>query len=593
MNFVRKFYKRHSNQGCWKVGFGRRVPTKIKGLVNALPEIYQPIFGHNELSTSARRPSLDRLAEISAVHTALHQTLARPVRVLDLGCAQGFFSLSLASQGAKVSGVDNLDSNIAVCLGLAETNPTLDVRFTLADAETVIAELGTNQYDLILALSLFHHVCYTKGQQAARELLGSLANKVAAVFYEPALASEPAYWASAQPTNPRALVADFAFVHAVARHSTHLSEIERPLLFCSNQYWYLGGTLCRFENWTDKQHEAAEQIYAGTRRYYFTDTQIAKYFLLEGPTAALNQTELTGEIDFLSARPAKPLDWPRIVAGEIGEDVGWLVRELIQGNRLSELIADQSAFDSTKIIGSILDELATLEESGLYHNDVRIWNIIVRPDGQASLIDYGSITTTKNDVSWPYDVYLSFLLFVREVLAGQLVRAIPTRPPLLSPMHLPEPFRTWALHIWGQPINTWSFGLFRQTYQSLLLSPQHSSAGAPARSSKVAMQYTAIESNLDLLGQQQQLIWNEVHRLKSEISQHRGPSDEVISLLCAIQSASDRLNSLMAAREIIREYQADIERQLTEAQASNAALTAELERVKEELERLGAMRSSG
>jgi chromosome segregation ATPase len=107
------------------------------------------------------------------------------------------------------------------------------------------------------------------------------------------------------------------------------------------------------------------------------------------------------------------------------------------------------------------------------------------------------------------------------------------------------------------------------------------------------MQYTAIESNLDLLGQQQQLIWNEVRRMKSEISNHRGPSDEMISLLCAIQSASDRLNSLMAARETIRDHQAEIERQLTEAQASNAALTAELERMKEELARLGAMRSSG
>ena len=88
-------------------------------LVSDLPEIYQAIFGHPDISQETSRACIDRLDKIAEVHDALSTRLGRPLRILDMGCAQGFFSLSLAARGAEVHGVDFLDTNILVCQALA------------------------------------------------------------------------------------------------------------------------------------------------------------------------------------------------------------------------------------------------------------------------------------------------------------------------------------------------------------------------------------------------------------------------------------------------------------------------------------------
>ncbi|MDP1491552.1 kinase, partial [Klebsiella pneumoniae] len=78
--------------------------TNTHKLVSELPEIYQTIFGHPEWDGDAARDCNERLALISEQYDSLSRELGRPLRVLDLGCAQGFFSLSLASKGASVLG---------------------------------------------------------------------------------------------------------------------------------------------------------------------------------------------------------------------------------------------------------------------------------------------------------------------------------------------------------------------------------------------------------------------------------------------------------------------------------------------------------
>lgn len=73
--------------------------SKLSELVNALPEFYQPIYGHGEWDDKPLRNCKDRLLIIEKIYDDLSKKLERPLRVLDLGCAQGFFSLSLAVRG--------------------------------------------------------------------------------------------------------------------------------------------------------------------------------------------------------------------------------------------------------------------------------------------------------------------------------------------------------------------------------------------------------------------------------------------------------------------------------------------------------------
>src|SRR3989338_4076883 len=126
----------------------------ISNLVSNPPEVYHPIYGHPELSGQVSRPCQDRLEKIAQAHDALQRLLGRPLNVLDLGCAQGCFSLSLAERGASVHGVDYLDKNIAVCSALAQAQPHLKASFETGRVEDAIACLEPGQYDLVLGLSV-------------------------------------------------------------------------------------------------------------------------------------------------------------------------------------------------------------------------------------------------------------------------------------------------------------------------------------------------------------------------------------------------------------------------------------------------------
>ena len=207
--------------------------STIDALVKALPEVYQPIFGHPEFSPHASRQSEDRLAYIVAIHDALAERLGRRVRVLDLGCAQGFFTLNLAARGAIVHGVDFADANIAVCRALAGEHPHFDAVFEFGRIEDVIPRLPAGSIDLVLGLSVFHHIVFQSGIASTRQLIAWIAERAGVGVFEMALPSEPLYWAAAQPGDPRVLLSGYGHVYEMARHGTHLSTVARPLYIAS------------------------------------------------------------------------------------------------------------------------------------------------------------------------------------------------------------------------------------------------------------------------------------------------------------------------------------------------------------------------
>lgn len=75
------------------------ISPELNTAVNALPELYQPIYGHEEWDNKSLRNCRDRLPDIEKIYDTLSEKLQRPLRVLDLGCAQGFFSFNLANRG--------------------------------------------------------------------------------------------------------------------------------------------------------------------------------------------------------------------------------------------------------------------------------------------------------------------------------------------------------------------------------------------------------------------------------------------------------------------------------------------------------------
>ncbi|SMQ94169.1 methyltransferase domain-containing protein [Xanthomonas fragariae] len=447
----------------------------ISALVTALPEKYQPIFGHPELSEGSSRGCEDRLTLIAQCAKLMQDALGRPLRVLDLGCAQGFFSLSLAADGHRVHGVDFLDRNIALCQALARDNSALEATFEHATVEEVIERLEDRAYDLVLGLSVFHHLVHAQGIARVNGLCQKLADSTEAGIFEMALREEPLYWAGSLPSEPAELLAGYAFTRLLSRQTTHLSAIARPLYFASSRFWYVDEVVGKFDSWSSESHAHGMGTHQYSRRYYFGGGVFVKKMTLGmGDRAQINFKEFRNEVDFLR-NPPDGYGAPRLIAALDDRFDLFLAREMMKGRLLSELIDDETLYDADRVVSELLDQLVALERARLYHNDVRCWNVLMTQDGHAVLIDYGAISPEATDSSWLDDPLLAFLITVKEILERRIVPTSPSREPALDLMSLPFRYRNAFVRLFGRARARWTF----QELQDNLASPEPVSDEVP------------------------------------------------------------------------------------------------------------------
>jgi O-antigen chain-terminating methyltransferase len=527
----------------------------ITNLVAALPEIYQPIYGHPELSERVSRQSADRLETIVGVYRALELHLHRAPRVLDLGCAQGYFCLALGALGADVTGIDNLQANIDVCQALAREHPEQKPRFQVCDIEGYLQQIAADQFDVVLGLSVFHHLVHQHGVDTVAGWLDILAKKTACSIVELALRDEPLYWAAAQPADERELLCHFAFAIELGRYPTHLSEIARPLLFASNQLWYVDGKVHPFDRHSKQSHAFAGNAHAGTRSYYFSHGQLAKHYRLVEPLILPNRKEFDVEIALLANRPKKLAFLPKLLAHSKSEHDLMLVREALKGELLLNLMLEGKHYAAEKIIGDVLQQLSALESLGLFHSDVRAWNVLIEDDGGAFLIDYGSISRDREDCVWPQDLILSFFIFVHEVATGKCEPPIPQRQPFISPFNLPEPYLRWAREVWKLPKPKWTFAQLRKLWKATL-------KGTVSMSSNTGTEQwmAEIERNLDHLNTRSRQIESEIRSREdsvqnamketlSLIQTQTAREKESTEIILRLQEEIARLSATLAARE--------------------------------------------
>lgn len=454
----------------------------ISELVAALPEIYQPIYGHAEYNAVAARDCAERLRHIVGAYEQLAAQLGRPLKVLDLGSSQGFFSFQLAARGATVQGVDFLAANVAICRGLALEHPELAVTFEVGRIEEFLPRVQVGQYDLVLGLSVFHHLIHEMGTEPVERLLGSLAGKVYAGIFELALAQEPLYWGPAQPAEPSLILAQFPFVHELSQIGTHLSEITRPLYYASNTFWYLNGQMGKFGIWKTDSHALARDTHFGTRRYFYGEGVFIKLCRLnQGERDAINIQEHETAIHFLENPPAG-FKAPKLILHGRNPHELWQVRESLPGELLLDFIQQGIPYDAHRVLRDLLRELTLLEQAGLYFTDLRTWNIIIYDHGtNARLIDYGAIGTEPKDCSAVSNLYVNFFIFVHELLARQIENPFQNRAANINPQQLPPPYCAWAQAFWAAPETAWSFQFLTELFAKMCPSGDADSAESTPR----------------------------------------------------------------------------------------------------------------
>lgn len=438
--------------------------TALGVLVSRLPEVYQPIFGHPEYASMASRSCEDRLSVIRKIYLSLAEREGRPLRVLDLGCAQGFFSLSLSAIGAVVTGVDYSQENIDVCNKLAQENPLFKVEFRLDSIDTVVDNLEHGQYDLVFGLSVFHHLIYEHGLSYVRTLFDKLSLAVESGFFEFALSNEPLYWAASQPDRPRDLLGSYAFSHRLSCHVTHLSNIQRPMYFASGKYWLIDFKLGLIDEARHVSHCFENGFHKGTRTYIISDDFFVKFLRFDGDNREQNKKEYHREVSFLLS-PPRDFPSPALLAYGENEEEGWVVRNFVRGRLLSDILnEDAVVLDNNVVVGDLLSQLATLESAGLFHSDVRSWNVLITSDGRARLIDFGAISEFIEDGDDRYGQILSVINTLREIVEKYFGGQNSQRPKFVSPAHFSGRFARWLKSLWLIPSYRWSFQLLNQIY---------------------------------------------------------------------------------------------------------------------------------
>lgn len=489
-----------------------------------------------ELSPQVPDPGPERLAQLLQVHDALRSLLGRPLRVLDLGCSQGEISLCLAERGALVSGIDGLAANIALCQALAGQHPQLQLSFVVGRVDETLAGLGADQYDLVLGLGVWDPLIDGLGEGEVRGLLTRVAGHSGALVVDLAWDWGPG------------LLTAIAFVRQIAPSSS-----PRPLTVASNRYWILDGQAAPFDTWSEDPHQLAAGTHQGSRRYYFNPTTVVKLYRFDHNRGTYNREEFVREHGVLS-NPPPGLPTPAcLLSGAHGSE-GWSVVERLPGRLLLDLLREGQAIDHRSLILAILDQLVALEAAGLYHGDVRTWNILVTDQGAATLIDYGSISPLKEDVAWPGNLFLSFFILVREVVTGLVDDPSPLRTIAINPHSLPQPYRHWAQGLWQRPLADWSFRDMQATLLSLVANP--SEKPPPPLESWMTATEEAIQAQKLYVKQAQ-------HQLEVGIEQARMEARTVLE--CGMEQAR------MEARTALDQMETRIEQAEAEYRQSQEA----------------------
>ncbi|WP_334141205.1 methyltransferase domain-containing protein [Atlantibacter hermannii] len=444
--------------------------NKLESLIVKLPEKYQTIFGHPQWNDEVARDCNTRLEKIGKYYDILSESLGRPLKILDLGCAQGFFSLSLASKGAEVHGLDFLPANIDVCKALAEENPSLNVQFSVGKIEEYIDTLQAGQFDMAIGLSVFHHLVHIYGLEKVKQLLHRLTDVTEAVIVELAIKEEPLYWATSLPENPAEHIEQCAFYSLIDMFETHLSDIYRPMYIVSNRRVVFSDFTKPFERWEIRPHAAAGFPHHNTRRYYFAKDYIAKvYQFPQGAEYLVNQVkrnkvELENSVEFLSNPPAG-FEVPTLLSSGMKHDHGWVVTEILPGVLLNEYLAGKGIIDNDKLIEQVLDQIVILEDNGFYHDDLRTWNIIYDQENEKlNLIDHGSISSNKVDCNWPFDIFQAFFIFINEIVLPEKNRNAFWRTASINPFALPKPYCNWLNAVWQKSVSDISFNAIRTLF---------------------------------------------------------------------------------------------------------------------------------
>lgn len=244
--------------------------------IQKLPYLYQNIYGHPEYDELAKGIDSKRIAEKIKNIILQYQNLSgrKNIKVLDIGCCQGYFSFIAAELGCEVVAIDMYEPYVEFCKALnKEYNYPIEFKNMSIDRETIKT---IKDFDIIFLFNVLHHIagkwCYSPDEKKdgywyAHEIIKEFSTRGKILLGIYATKGENYSWNKGVPKNYKIWFSDFKFNNEIGYVYVNTDEQKtyRPFVFASNHYSIDGQTL---KNGIDKNlqsdylifHECSEKV---------------------------------------------------------------------------------------------------------------------------------------------------------------------------------------------------------------------------------------------------------------------------------------------------------------------------------------------
>jgi O-antigen chain-terminating methyltransferase len=414
-----------------------KIAEYVQTLANRV-EPYQPLWGFPSTTfDQTSRACIDRMDTILAY---ANLPTWRGVRVVDLGCSLGWFCLAFRSRGAIVDGVEMNPTLVTIDRQLALFSDfRSDITFHHHRLQNYVQHvIPTRQQDMVLVLSVLHHVAHENGFEFARQLVRKLTRASTMCFFEMAVREENVDipWVKSLPKRVEDwfefAAEDGLEVTRLGEFGTHLSQTPRPLFAVrQNRVWVNG----RAYSVNELSTAAFPGVDRAGRKFYLGDTHFVKR--LDFDPGEQHRTEfhrqqplrdqIVREIgvhvmlrDRHIANIARMVDW------EITPQHGSIVFDRVPGRLLSGAFEQMQVTALRRVIIDIIGAVQRLRDSGVFHNDIRLYNIMVNDEGHGTLIDFGLAGPVEIETNSAGLQHLILAAATRTATRGEYPLAPPT-----------------------------------------------------------------------------------------------------------------------------------------------------------------------
>ena len=313
--------------------------------------------------------------------------------------------------GGVVAGIDADPHAINVCKILADEHPSYQLQFFCGRIENVISELEEGQFDLVLGLNVFHHLCKKYGWTNVKNLLAFLAEKVNAAIFELALKENEPSFQQFLPDDYQHLLVGFDYIKQLNYYKWNSkAKNERLLLYASKKFVYLEEFgLMKIDQ---VQYTPLKECFW---RYFYCGDKFIKYYVGKSPSHGVEYSFMlaNNSIQFLKDLGGKN-GLPKFYGAFWDESNCIVVMEKLEGVPLAHVIND-SSIDRWDILKKALQWLVFLEQHDYLHFDAHTYQFLYS-NGKLTLVDYDHIIN-KNYIKEFESRYFRRLPFPKDYIS--------------------------------------------------------------------------------------------------------------------------------------------------------------------------------